>query len=895
MGNMGTAVFILETIVVILSVLAAFGALQGPALARTALAFCALFLVPGISLSALLFGSRASIVEGACRIFSMGLVFVSAVVCAGFVPGVSYPAISIAASALAIGLAFLARRSVVPGWDGARAGSRGEAMRSRVSGRSAAIAGAGLFALCVLLFAGTGELGWNTDALDHVSFVGRSVESGSLFPRDSYYREGDGISPDPRKGLWHPVLSLWTFQAREPAYRVWRDIPAFLSFFAACAFLLFAIRLTGSARGAALSLVFFLLFYGGEGIGWFTKIGFSKNVAQIALWIDLAFLFTYYATGRRIYLLAGAFLACVGAAFHVVFAMLLGVSLAGIFLYVTLVKSGAGWRGAFWRSLPLQIAGAAVPLAIRSPAAFAASTTIHTHLQGMLVFSPGLAIVDPAELATRYGLVFFFVLALAPFFWLVAERAERRSLAFMLYAVPVILVLDPLVAFALERRIGYLHYRLLDAAPIVVLLALIVGGLAERLATGRTGARWAERSARPILSARGIAGRIVAAAILAVFIAYPLRSVSRGIAGPVRTIIEKPSPIPPRYASLFSALDEAVPDRAVIASDPVTSYILSAFTDHFVTVILDQHCSPADTSAMERLREARNLLSPAVPFSASRAWLARTGASYVLVDAEMPGRADFFNSFLPGEAAMTCEKLGDCPAVSERVLDLDGFHLFRLRTDDRAAFAEKGCDSALAGALPCPAGDAGGGDGPGDGGMDVGENISLANLAVDNYLLRSGDTLSGHFCWKAERKPAFGFPLDVIVRIETSFPKGRLYRDWYGKQYRRIVERRRGAFYRYTWRIRLMSGPAYPDMWEAGRAVRQDFSLRLPASIAPGPYEVRVMVMRAPYLENRSVADYLSNDDSLEGVPVGMIYLRDDSKGGGSGRGGGTPPAREAR
>jgi hypothetical protein len=93
MGNMGTAVFILETIVVILSVLAAFGALQGPALARTALAFCALFLVPGISLSALLFGSRASIVEGACRIFSMGLVFVSAVVCAGFVPGVSYPAI----------------------------------------------------------------------------------------------------------------------------------------------------------------------------------------------------------------------------------------------------------------------------------------------------------------------------------------------------------------------------------------------------------------------------------------------------------------------------------------------------------------------------------------------------------------------------------------------------------------------------------------------------------------------------------------------------------------------------------------------------------------------------------------------------------------------------------
>jgi len=34
------------------------------------------------------------------------------------------------------------------------------------------------------------------------------------------------------------------------------------------------------------------------------------------------------------------------------------------------------------------------------------------------------------------------------------------------------------------------------------------------------------------------------------------------------------------------------------------------------------------------------------------------------------------------------------------------------------------------------------------------------------------------------------------------------------------------------------------------------------------------------YLENRSVADYLSNDDSLQGVPVGMIYLRGEIGGG---------------
>ena len=72
---MGTAVFILEAVVVILSFLAGFGALGGPVIVRIALAFCALFIIPGFSLSVLVFRSRASIPEAACRIFSMGLCF----------------------------------------------------------------------------------------------------------------------------------------------------------------------------------------------------------------------------------------------------------------------------------------------------------------------------------------------------------------------------------------------------------------------------------------------------------------------------------------------------------------------------------------------------------------------------------------------------------------------------------------------------------------------------------------------------------------------------------------------------------------------------------------------------------------------------------------------------
>jgi hypothetical protein len=184
------------------------------------------------------------------------------------------------------------------------------------------------------------------------------------------------------------------------------------------------------------------------------------------------------------------------------------------------------------------------------------------------------------------------------------------------------------------------------------------------------------------------------------------------------------------------------------------------------------------------------------------------------------------------------------------------------------------------------------GEESGAGGAEIGEDFALVSLAIDNDVLSAGDTLSAHLCWKASRPVEFGLPLDVIVRIDAPVPRGALYREWYGKQYRRIVERRNGEYYRFTMRTRLMSGSAYPDMLRPGEGAQQDIALPLPASLAPGAYEVRIMVIRAPYLENRRLADYLSNDDSLQGVPVGMIYLR---PGPGNGSPGGAGAVRAPR
>jgi hypothetical protein len=231
------------------------------------------------------------------------------------------------------------------------------------------------------------------------------------------------------------------------------------------------------------------------------------------------------------------------------------------------------------------------------------------------------------------------------------------------------------------------------------------------------------------------------------------------------------------------------------------------------------------------------------------------------------------------------------------VLSIGSFRLFGVQRGALESPQLAGCSAVRAASIPC--------DGEGAGraragdedwqklvvgtGMDAGSGFVLESLTVENYMVGPGDTLRGHFCWRASGDVPFGLPIEVAIRIDTAFPKGKLYREWYGKQYRRIIERRSGCFWRLTWETRLMSGCAYPDMWEAGGAVRQDFSLPLSRALASGAYELRVRVRRVPYLANRYVRDYLSNDDSLQGVPMGMIYVQGHFSGEASATPGGRP------
>jgi hypothetical protein len=433
----------------------------------------------------------------------------------------------------------------------------------------------------------------------------------------------------------------------------------------------------------------------------------------------------------------------------------------------------------------------------------------------------------------------------------------------------------------MERIFGYLHYRILDAAPVAVVLAVTLAGLSRAAFGGRRGEGGGERKRFAALSS--VAGRIFALAALVLFAWYPLRIGTRVASGAISAAFRSPGAMEDGYAALFGAIETHTAPGSVIASDPRTSYIVSAYTDRFVAVTLDQHGSPSDALALDRLREIRDLLSPAVPAAASAAWLDSAEVDYVLVDGRARPDGDFFGSTPLGGGRESLRKIESCPSLFRRLFAIGEFSLFEIVRGRAPAEIETACAVPLA--RPCPCGtdaESATRGGPPAGGdrliivspIDAGSGVVLSSARIERSLLRSIDTLSGYFCWKAERGVAHGLPLEVTIRLDGSAPGRERHRAWYGKQYRRFVERSRKVFYRATWTERLRAGGVDPDLWTPGEAVRQRFALPIPRALAPGAYELRIKVRRIPYLPVRTVADYLSNDDSQQGTAIGMIYVQ---------------------
>jgi len=239
-----TTFFVLNTFLLLCSVLTGLKVIPGPDIFGTALAFYALFILPGILLSRLLKLERGFSFFSILRYFLVGLVLSSFFSLLTSFPIFTFRVISIIYAAVTVLLLLIYSMKSVEAEDFPAAGEiDSDGKRERLILFSISIL---LFAALFVFFNSSGEMGWYSDSLDHISFVRRSLETNTPFPMDSFHRVKDGAVFDPRKGLWHAVLALWTYQADVEPHFLWAALPSFLSFIALSSFILFAMELTGS-------------------------------------------------------------------------------------------------------------------------------------------------------------------------------------------------------------------------------------------------------------------------------------------------------------------------------------------------------------------------------------------------------------------------------------------------------------------------------------------------------------------------------------------------------------------------------------------------------------------------------------------------------------------------
>jgi len=844
-----TPFYLLCSAVTVLSYLTGARIVPGPDIAGIALAFISILVIPSILINLLLNIGIKSDLKGICRLISTGFIYVALLVSAGFIPGVDLGLISMAGSSFNIILILILFIRGRP--------ARGERMDrfiSRMLGRDSTGKSGRRIALFIVLFAllftvyyGSGEVSSSMDSLDHLSFIRRAAGTGEILPEDSFYIDGDGEFFDPRKGIFHSAAALIMLQSDAEPLFFWKVLPAFLTFAAVAAFMFFALQLLDSRWRVALALILMFVFFRGEGAGWFIKIAYSRNIALILFWLNLGFILWSLKNpdeGRNYTLIF--FIALTGAAVHAVFALTVMTGLIALIIH-SLLPGGSEHRGGVLKMAAITVAGIAVPLAVRYASMGGEYNFIHTHTQGMLIISEHMRMIDPLELRSVQGIIFLFAVISLPFYFLATGRRRSMRLVETMFIIPVILVINPLTGALLENYLGYVHSRMLNAAPVICFTALLIPEMAGIIFTGRSKVNY-----RTVSLYMNIMKRITAAAIIIFFIAYPLRYEEFS-----NMRVETDTGPEREYVRVFEEMNGYLQGRSVILSDPVTSYFISGMTDHFVYIVPAQHESPSDLKAPVRNRRVRDLFCTPLMKGDDISWIGGEGIEYILVDNNGNEFSEFYG--ISGCVNMRGVKKDLLEAeLFGHVADIGDYTL--LRFEGRGGKILAGRKKKEAGeSIPEEA-----------LGMDinVGEAIMLRGVDIKRTGLKGGSLMEGTLYWERIQEVEFGLPLVCTVRLDTSYPKGNFYRDWYSKLYRRNLQERTGTRYRYTFSGLVRGEYAYPEGWTAGEVIPQEFSVFLPVNMKSGDYQMRVKVWRESYLRNRKLEDYFLDSDSRQGVPV---------------------------
>lgn len=693
----------------------------------------------------------------------------------------------------------------------------------------------------------------DTDSPDHIGTIRRIAETRVVFPTDAFFVDAGPHGADPRKGLYHAWVAMVVRGGQVDPVEAWRWLPALLVPVFVVAVATFTLAVTRSRMGALVAAVLFpLLFGGGLGGTELRETVYSTRVGEIAALLSAAALVRYVEHGGWRRLLFWVALAWTALAVHVWYALYFALAFGVYALGTVLVRRDS----ATLRRFALAFGGLAGPglpyLLFRSAQSYGPQNEIHTEPQGLFFLSDRLFTVDPQALWSWNGFGLVIALLAAPWLW---SRRHTSTGAIYLALVPwavVGIVLNPFVLPLAHARLGYLTMRLIWIVPVIPILATIITTLGEKAVRGSGGTRaWA----------------MAGLAAFSLWLLPPIGQAVSLVTERPRLVAQEAARGPAPWNDVLAWLRTSYPGPRVLAADPATSYSIPAYSGHYVMAFLDQHSSPNDPRALERILAARDILSPFVDLRTTlellRAW--KVDAVVVNQRFSEPVSTDYW-SISPDLYAPMRDKFESHPRWFRPVFTAPGADVYELtpaaKSGPLPATRPRELPAAMAGATP-PAG-----RGIRDG------NFILHGATTDRATYVLGDTLHLTSFWSAAsgRKLRPG-SYTVYVRLDGDEPRGFGYAEAWQKPYRKLVERLSGRKWRLRGSHRVLEGVWSPDQWRNSEIVADSMQILLPADLAPGAYEVRVKMLRLPHYPNTRLRDYLSDDDQLNGARVGTVRI----------------------
>jgi hypothetical protein len=319
---------------------------------------------------------------------------------------------------------------------------------------------------------------------------------------------------------------------------------------------------------------------------------------------------------------------------------------------------------------------------------------------------------------------------------------------------------------------------------------------------------------------------------------------------------------------LFGAIERECPRGSTIASDPVTSFGIPAFTDEYAICPYDQHATPNDSTAISRLVDCRRIYSPIASMADIRGVLDKYGAEYLVVNGRIPpGIATMYWKPDAGSAASLIDRLHGPTSPFRIQYEHAGVVLARLAVCPTCREVE--------GAPVHPAffGDS----------LDARDAASLAASGFPGIRIERavptraeavrGDTITMNITWVAERRCPFSSYV-AYLRFDTGFPRSALYREAFGKPYRKAIEFLSRRRFRFRIDFQPLGGLFPPDSWPPMREVRDRVRVAIPRDLAPGSYTISLKMAEKPQYPNYVLKDIVTDNDFYSGVAVGSITIR---------------------